>query len=116
MGKLTTHVLDTFNGCPAAGMTIQLWRMDDENEGRTQLLTITTDVDGRAGTPLLDDDALQIGDYELVFWVRDYFQAKGHTSPFLKRVPILFTIFDNTQDYHIPLLVSPWAYSTYRGS
>lgn len=116
MGKLTTHVLDTFHGSPAPNLTITLWRLDDDGENRTLLTTITTNADGRASAPLLEGDTMQTGEYELIFDVRAYFQSRGQAAPFLNRVPVRFTIFDVEQHYHVPLLVSPWAYSTYRGS
>jgi 5-hydroxyisourate hydrolase len=117
MGKLTTHVLDILHGHPAAGMTIELWRLTDTT--RDHLLTVQTNPDGRVSSPLLADDALIAGEYELIFHVRAYFEthsADPKSSPFLNVVPIRFTVFDASQHYHVPLLVSPWAYSTYRGS
>lgn len=113
MGKLTTHVLDTVQGGPAAGLKIELWRLDG---GRALISTIATNADGRGDSPLLDGDAMRAGEYELVFFVRDYFFARGVASPFLNAVPVRFTIFDTAQNYHVPLLASPWAFSTYRGS
>ncbi len=115
MGRLTTHVLDTFHGGPAARITIELWRLDEDGT-RAPLATIITNDDGRADAPLLEGSALVTGEYELLFFVRDYFQTKGVAAPFLNVVPVRFTIFDVAQHYHVPLLVSPWAYSTYRGS
>ncbi|MEP6822533.1 MAG: hydroxyisourate hydrolase [Chthoniobacterales bacterium] len=108
MSTLSTHVLDTARGQPAAGMKIELWSGD-----RSVLLkTVTTNDDGRTDAPLLSGDEMKTGDYELVFHVADYFgEAK-----FLDRVPVRFTICDAAAKYHVPLLVSPWAYSTYRGS
>ncbi len=105
-GKLTTHVLDTAKGRPAAGMTIELF------SGGKLLKTVRTNADGRADQPLLAGDDLKAGDYELVFHVGDYFKEKK----FLDRVPVRFRISDPAQNYHVPLLASPWAYSTYRGS
>lgn len=121
-GKLTTHVLDIFHGKPAANLTIELWRLsgglNDDGTSREHLLTVQTNNDGRVSAPLLADDALKAGEYELVFHVRAYFEGLADTgaSPFLNTVPIRFTVFDAGQHYHVPLLVSPWAYSTYRGS
>jgi 5-hydroxyisourate hydrolase len=115
MGKLTTHVLDTYSGVPAASLRIQLWRFGDDGS-RIHLKTIDTNGDGRSGEPLLDSATMTAGEYELVFFVREYFAAKGVTVPFLTHVPVRFVIFDVAQNYHVPLLVSPWAYSTYRGS
>jgi len=118
-GRLTTHVLDTAQGHPAANMSIELWRLNAEGSGRTLLKTVRTNGDGRIDTPLLVDDELAAGVYELVFAVGQYFIAQriATTSPpFLDRVPIRFGIADAAAHYHVPLLVSPWAYSTYRGS
>lgn len=117
-GRLTTHVLDTARGCPAAGVTIALWRLDADG-ARTRLLTACTNADGRTDAPLLTGDALAAGDYELVFAVGPYFAANGLAAdmlPFLDSVPVRFGIADPTAHYHVPLLVSPWAYTTYRGS
>ena len=117
MGKLTTHVLDTAHGCPAAGLTIELFAMDSASQ-KTLLKTIVTNTDGRTDKPLLADADFKIGVYELVFSVGSYFaQFEGSQAmPFLDRVPIQFGISDLTAHYHVPLLTSPWAYSTYRGS
>ena len=113
---LTTHVLDTANGRPAAGVLIELYRVDD---GRSLLCSTTTNEDGRCAEPLLPEGKLQIGEYELVFYAGDYFAASGLSLPeprFLDRVVIRFGVADASQHYHVPLLVSPFAYSTYRGS
>lgn len=118
MGKLTTHVLDTYHGRPAAGITIELWRIAPD-ETRTHLQTLQTNADGRAAQPLLEGETLIIGEYALVFHVRAYFQEKlgdAEASPFLNKVSVHFTVFDATQNYHVPLVTSPWSYSTYRGS
>jgi hydroxyisourate hydrolase len=117
MGRLTTHVLDTHAGCPAAGLYIELYRI--EATTATLLVTTTTNSDGRAAAPLLEGAALSTGSYELHFHVGAYFAARGLTlpePPFLDLVPIRFAIADPDAHYHVPLLVSPWAYSTYRGS
>lgn len=118
-GKLTTHVLDTANGCPAANLEVELWQIDPRSQQKTQLKAIATNADGRTDEPLLVGEALQAGIYELVFAVGDYF-ARTHQEipkiPFLDRVPIRFGIADPNAHYHVPLLVSPWSYSTYRGS
>ena len=106
MGKLSTHVLDLLHGRPAAGMTIEL------RSGGAVLKTIVTNADGRTDTPLLTGDALAAGEYELTFFVGDYFGEKT----FLDRVPIRFRVADTSANYHVPLLCTPWAYSTYRGS
>ncbi len=115
MGKLTTHVLDTYHGQPARELRITLYQID-EHGGRTPTRETTTNQDGRTDVPLLEGDALRVGDFELVFDVRAYFQRMGHTCPFLSQVTVRFTVFDAAQNYHVPLLVSPWSYSTYRGS
>ena len=112
-GRLTTHVLDTANGRPAAGVVIEL-----RAAGET-LKTVRTNADGRTDEPLLAGDALLAGEYELVFHVGDYFAAAGQEggrARFLDRVPVRFGIADAAEHYHVPLLVSPWSYSTYRGS
>ncbi|MBC8057746.1 MAG: hydroxyisourate hydrolase [Rhizobiales bacterium] len=117
MGKLTTHVLDTANGCPAAGMGVALYRVDD---GTATLLTqVTLNHDGRAASPLLEGAGLAPGRYRLVFGVAQYFRARGTAldqPPFLDEVPLDFGIADAAAHYHVPLLASPFAYSTYRGS
>jgi 5-hydroxyisourate hydrolase len=118
MGQLTTHVLDTMNGCPAAGMAVRLERLGADGQA-TALRQLTLDADGRAGGPLLQGDALTPGCYRLVFDVAAYFRAQGARlpePPFLNQVPLEFGVADASAHYHVPLLVSPWAYSTYRGS
>lgn len=117
MGKLTTHVLDTAHGCPAAGLTIELFAIDSPSQ-KTLLKTTVTNADGRTNSPLLADAEFKIGVYELVFSAGAYFaQFEGDQAvPFLDRIPIQFGISDLTAHYHVPLLASPWAYSTYRGS
>jgi 5-hydroxyisourate hydrolase len=118
-GRLTTHVLDTTQGRPAAGLTIELWALDGAGDERRLLKSVQTNADGRADAPLLTGDELATGVYELVFAVGDYFAAQGMPLPapaFLDRVPVRFGIADPTAHYHVPLLVSPWAYRTYRGS
>ncbi len=118
-GRLTTHVLDTAHGCPASNITIELWRLDVESGSRTLLKTLRTNADGRTDAPLLVGDELKAGVYELVFAVSEYFVAQAVVMarpPFLDRVPVRFGIADPDAHYHVPLLVSPWAYSTYRGS
>jgi 5-hydroxyisourate hydrolase len=112
-GKLSTHVLDLTTGQPAAGMKVELWRHD---EGPRRLKTVTTNLDGRTGEPLLNSSESAAGTYELVFVVREYFVSRGVECPFLDVVPVRFAITDPDAGYHVPLLVSPWAYSTYRGS
>ena len=115
--KLSTHVLDTVHGRPAAGMRVELWHRDGAE--LKLLKTVTTNADGRTEKPLLAAGEMEQGTYDLVFYVGDYFAA--HTPdapaiPFLDRVPVRFGIADTAASYHVPLLCSPWAYSTYRGS
>ena len=117
-GALTTHVLDTAYGRPAAGMAIELWRIDAF--GAPELVRrAVANAGGRTDAPLLAGDELLAGTYELVFCVADYFRAADVAlpePPFLERVPVRFGVADPSAHYHVPLLVSPWAYSTYRGS
>ena len=115
--KLSTHVLDIAHGCPAQGMKIELWSLDGDD--RTLITTTKTNADGRTDQPLLSADEMKPGQYEIVFFVGDYFTARGTTLPkkrFLDKVPVCFGIADAGASYHVPLLCSPWAYSTYRGS
>jgi 5-hydroxyisourate hydrolase len=116
-GYLTTHVLDLAQGRPAAGMRVELWRLADDG-ARTLDGTAVTNADGRMDAPLLAGEAFRVGIYELLFDVGAYFAAQGlgASSPFLTSVPVRFTIADPDAHYHVPLLVTPWAYSTYRGS
>jgi len=117
MGKLTTHVLDTMHGCPAAGMRVQLFSLA---HGQANLLKdVSLNSDGRADAPLLEGATFLVGSYRLVFSVAPYFSARGVVlpqPPFLDQVPLDFGIADTGLHYHVPLLASPWAYSTYRGS
>ena len=116
VGRLTTHVLDTAHGRPAAGLKLALYRLD---EGPTLLVLAETNADGRYDGPLLEGDSLAAGRYELLFRVRDYFAAAGVELPdpaFLDEVVIRFGIADPREHYHVPLLLSPYGYSTYRGS
>jgi len=110
-GKLTTHVLDTTRGRPAAGIRIELWSLKDSR--RELLKTLAANADGRADSPLLDAHEMRPGEYEIVFFVGDYFNVSPR---FLDRVPVRFTIVDADAPHHVPLLCSPWAYTTYRGS
>jgi 5-hydroxyisourate hydrolase len=112
-GKLSTHVLDQTIGKPAAGMRIELWNHDGKH---TMLGAVTTNADGRTDGPLLEGAAMAIGTYELVFFVKDYFVTHRRDSTFLDRVPVRFAITDPNANYHVPLLVTPFGYSTYRGS
>ncbi len=117
MGKLSTHVLDTANGRPAAGMRLTLFH--EENGALHAVKTAITNADGRTDELLLDSSAMAVGVYELHFEVEAYFRALGASLPtpaFLDRVPIRFAIADVSGNYHVPLLVSPWSFSTYRGS
>jgi len=116
-GRLTTHVLDTMHGRPAADVLIQLWRLHVPGEGRELLKTVRTDANGRTSEPLLI--GVIAGSYELIFAIGAYFaaiQVPTSSPPFLDEVPIRFALADPDAHYHVPLLVSPWAYSTYRGS
>ena len=118
-GRLTTHVLDTAHGCPAHGIEISLWSIESGSGERTRIKQVYTDRDGRTEEPLLTDGELQIGEYEMIFGVGSYFEGLHPNLPkplFLDRIPIRFQIADANAHYHIPLLVSPWSYSTYRGS
>ena len=117
-GYLTTHVLDTAQGRPAAGVEIELWRMEGADE-RHRIARARTNADGRTDAPLIPQGQLSVGSYELIFHVGAYFagQPVAQTKPpFLDRVPMRFAVADPDAHYHVPLLVSPWAYSTYRGS
>lgn len=123
MGRLSTHVLDVVAGAPARGVAVELWRLAPDGTADTAagpLVRTATNADGRTDAPLLAGDALRAGGYELTFHVGDYFRARntpGLTEPpFLDRVPIRFAVADPDGHYHVPLLVSPWSYSTYRGS
>ena len=112
MGKLTTHVLDTAQGKPAAGLRIEVWR-------DSLIKTIITNVDGRAEAPILEGSDFKNGQYELRFHAGDYLRAQGLklSEPlFLDVIPIRFGIADASQHFHVPLLLSPFGYSTYRGS
>ena len=117
MGRLTTHVLDTTLGRPASGVAITLFRLSgDSRNGVAQAMT---NADGRTQSPLLEGDALTVGTYELVFEAGAYFDALGLALPdpkFLDQVPIRFGLGDPSGHYHVPLLLSPFGYSTYRGS
>lgn len=116
-GQLTTHILDTAHGCPAAGVTIQLWSI--QPDGKTLLTTTQTNADGRTDVPLLVGAEFRPGLYELVFAMGDYFAQRDPNLPqpcFLDQVPIRFGIADPDAHYHVPLLASPWSYTTYRGS
>jgi 5-hydroxyisourate hydrolase len=117
MGRLTTHVLDTAHGCPGAGIKLRLYAED-----RSDAVLISeaeTNADGRCDEPLLSGERLKAGRYRIDFEVGDYFRGKGAALPdpaFLETVSLRFGIADAGAHYHVPLLVSPWSYSTYRGS
>ncbi len=113
MTRLTTHVLDLSAGTPAAGMRIEL------RSGSVALADVRTNSDGRCAQPLLEGVDFRAGRYSLIFHVSEYFKARGvplPDPPFLDRVVVEFGISDATSHYHVPLLVTPWSYSTYRGS
>lgn len=115
MAGLTTHVLDTASGVPAAGVSIRLYSAGDARE---LLLTASTNSDGRTDSPLLAGDAMRTGAYELEFDIGDYFRSRGASlaePAFLDTVVLRFAVKQG-QHYHVPLLASPWSYSTYRGS
>lgn len=117
-GYLTTHVLDTASGLPAAGMEVVLRRLDPGGDWR-ELARVRTNADGRTDGPILPAERFAPGQYELEFAVGAYFAAAGLALPepaFLDRVPIRFGMADPGAHYHVPLLVSPYAFSTYRGS
>lgn len=107
--KLSTHVLDTASGCPASGVRVQLYR-DQE-----LLADVMTNAGGRCDSPLLEGDAMQPGAYRLCFHIGAYFRERGVASPFLDVVQVDFSMSAG-ESYHVPLVCSPWAYSTYRGS
>jgi len=117
MARLSTHVLDTAHGVPAAGVRIDLHRLDAD--GRTHVTTATTNADGRTSEPLMAGDALPTGVYELTFHAGRYLRERGvglEDPAFLDEIVIRFGIASPTAAYHIPLLLSPYGYSTYRGS
>ena len=116
MTKLTTHALDIYSGKPGAGIKVELYYFN--NNIREKKKTIKLNEDGRADKPLLEGEDFLNGKYELVFFIGDYFKnlAKSDELPFLDDVAIKFGISNSKEHYHVPLLVSPWSYSTYRGS
>jgi len=116
-GWLTTHVLDTARGCPAAGLKIALYRLADAD--RSPVAEAVTNADGRTDAPILPRERFAAGTYELVFFAGDYLRATGQAGAeplFLDQVPIRFGMADPEAHYHVPLLLSPYGYSTYRGS
>ncbi len=115
MGKVSTHVLDTMHGVPAGGLVIELW----EPGAPRALKTLRTNADGRTDELVFAPDEMRTGTFELRFHVSDYFRDRGVAlpePPFLSEVTVRFGIADTQAGYHVPLLVSPWSYSTYRGS
>ncbi len=118
MAGLTTHVLDIARGRPAAGVKIELYELGADG-ARRLVKTATTNADGRTDAPLIAPAEARVGRFELVFHAGDYFASAGARladPPFLDVVPIRFAVADPSAHYHVPLLVSPWSYSTYRGS
>jgi 5-hydroxyisourate hydrolase len=116
MGRLTTHVLDTAAGRPAAGLKLELYVLDAEPR---LLKTASTNTDGRLDSPLLADGSFEAGQYELRFYVGDYLRRQGvklGEPAFLDVIPVRFGVAEPAQHYHVPLLLSPYGYSTYRGS
>ncbi|MEP7207063.1 MAG: hydroxyisourate hydrolase [Casimicrobiaceae bacterium] len=120
MGRLTTHVLDTAHGKPGAGIAIALYRREDANDRAYALVErAVTNHDGRCNAPLLEGPAFAAGQYRLTFATAEYFRRQGVTlpdPPFIDTVLLDFGVADPTLHYHVPLLVSPWSFSTYRGS
>ncbi|RDB42670.1 hydroxyisourate hydrolase [Halomonas sp. DQ26W] len=117
MGRLTTHVLDTAKGQPGEGIEIAVYRL--EGEQRTRLKSVTTNDDGRCDAPILEGDDFVAGEYELVFHAGAYLRRQGVVADeprFLDVIPLRFGVADASQHYHVPLLLSPYGYSTYRGS
>jgi len=117
MARISTHVLDTAHGRPAGGLPVELWLI--VNGQRRSVAATVTNSDGRTAEPLLSGDSIEIGEYEIVFHVADYFRGAGvhlPSPPFLEQVVIRFGLSDPHGHYHVPLLVSPYGYSTYRGS
>ena len=116
MTKLTTHVLDVYSGKPGKGVLVELYYIN--NSERKKITSMKLNHDGRSNSPLVEGENFVKGKYELVFYIGDYFKSisKINDVPFLDDVVIRFGISDPSEHYHVPLLVSPWSYSTYRGS
>jgi hydroxyisourate hydrolase len=117
MAGLSTHVLDTTRGRPAAGVALELYEL--KSGGRALVAQATTNADGRTDAPLIPAALARVGEFELVFHIGDYFRAQGDALPepaFLGAVPIRFCVADPQAHYHVPLVATPWSYSTYRGS
>lgn len=118
MAGLTTHVLDTVHGRPAGGVRIELFELGVAGE-RARVAETRTNADGRTDAPLIAGDKARIGRFELLFYIGDYFRGAGVAAadpPFLDVVPIRFSVADVSAHYHVPLVATPWSYSTYRGS
>jgi len=116
MTKLTTHVLDVYSGSPGSGIKVDLYQI--QNNKREKLISVMLNSDGRTDKPLIEGSNFKEGQYELVFFVGDYFKKITEVPkiPFLDDVVVKFGISNAKEHYHVPLLVSPWSYSTYRGS
>ena len=116
MTKLTTHVLDVFSGRPGKGIKVELFFLNGDN--REKINSIILNDDGRSDKPLVEKDKFKNGKYELIFYIGDYFKKITTLDEiqFLDDVVVRFGISNNKENYHVPLLVSPWSYSTYRGS
>ena len=116
MTKLTTHVLDIFSGKPGKGIKVELFFFNGEK--REKINSIILNSDGRSDKPLVENETFKNGKYELIFYIGDYFKTITELDQlqFLDDVVVRFGISNNKQNYHVPLLVSPWSYSTYRGS
>ena len=116
MTKLTTHVLDVFSGRPGKGIKVELFFLNGDN--KEKINSIILNDDGRSDKPLVEKDKFKNGKYELIFYIGDYFKTitKQDQLQFLDDVVVRFGISNNKENYHVPLLVSPWSYSTYRGS
>jgi 5-hydroxyisourate hydrolase len=119
MGRITTHVLDVASGTPARGVRVTLYARDDKGGALTRVAEASTNAEGRCDAPLVEGDALKRGRYRLCFAIGAYFAARGVASgdlPFLDEVVVDFGVDDASGHYHVPLVASPWSYSTYRGS
>ena len=116
MAKLTTHVLDVYSGKPGKNIKVELFFLNGKD--REVINSLILNNDGRSDKPLAEEDKFKLGKYELVFYIGDYFKEiiKSEKQPFLDDVVVRFNISNNKENYHVPLLVTPWSYSTYRGS